>query len=249
MMIDALTIDTVTFDLWNTLIAHDEFYDDNIRRFRIDGIADALVQKGLPITKADVERAYLLSDGRLAERWSTDRDMDVEEQLSLFLCCMGVEPSEELIKAIDSPYTDAVLKVKPFLVEGAREAILDMKERGCQVALISNTGRTPGKSMRKVMEGFDLLDLFDEVTFSNEVGYLKPHPKIFEDTLSLLSARPERAVHIGDHAVLDVLGAKKAGMRSVHVTQYALKGDCRYTADVRIERISELSAAIERLAK
>ena len=29
-------IDTVTFDLWNTLIAHDEFYDDRIREARYD---------------------------------------------------------------------------------------------------------------------------------------------------------------------------------------------------------------------
>jgi putative hydrolase of the HAD superfamily len=241
-------IDTVTFDLWNTLIAHDGFYDDNIRRFRIDGITDALNAKGLAMTKADVERAYRLSGVRLEERWSHDQDTDVDEQLCIFLECMGVAPTRGLIEAIDEPYTDAVLKVKPFLVDGAGDAIRDVKDRGYSVALISNTGRTPGKSMRKIMREFGILDMFDTVTFSNEVGYLKPHPKIFEDTLSLLDAKPERSVHVGDHAILDVLGARKAGMRSVHVTQYALK-DSLCEPDARINALSELPAAIDLLEK
>lgn len=243
-----MPIDTVTFDLWNTLISHDCFYDDNIRRCRTEGILGILSSRGLTFTKDDFERAYQLSDKHLTERWSTDKDMDVDEQLSMFLRCLGIEPSCDLVEAIDGPYTDAVLEVMPFLVEGAREAILEMKEREYKVALISNTGRTPGKAMRKVMKEFDILDLFDTVTFSNESGYLKPHPKIFEDTLAILGSRPENAVHIGDHAILDVLGAKRAGMRSVHVTQYALHGGyCE--PDARIGTISELSAAIDSLEK
>ena len=243
-----MPIDTVTFDLWNTLIAHDCFYDDNLRRCRSEGIIDALCSSGLSVTNDDVDRAYQLSDELLKVRWSTDMDMDVEEQLSVFLQCLRIEPSKELIRAIDEPYTGAVLKVKPFMIQGAREAILEMKERKYKVALISNTGRTPGKAMRKVMKEFDILDLFDTVTFSNESGYLKPHPKIFEETLSRLGSWPENAVHIGDHAVLDILGAKKAGMRSVHVTQYAMNDDgCE--PDVRIDTIAELPRAIDRLQK
>jgi putative hydrolase of the HAD superfamily len=243
-----MPIDTVTFDLWNTLIAHDRFYDDNIRRCRTDCVLNALSSKGLVFTNDDFERAYQLSDKHLTERWSTDKDMDVDEQLGMFLKCFGIEPSPDLIDAIDEPYTDAVLKVMPFLVEGAAEVIREMKERKFKVALISNTGRTPGKSMRKVMSEFSILDLFDTVTFSNESGYLKPHPKIFEETLSRLGSRPENAVHIGDHAVLDVLGAKNAGMRSILVTKYAQQDRC-CEPDARIGTISELSAAIDILEK
>ena len=243
-----MTIDTVTFDLWNTLIAHDCFYDDNIRRCRTEGILDALSSKGFSFTNDDLERAYQLSDKYLTERWSTDMDMDVDEQLCMFLRCLGIEPSGDVVKAIDGPYTDAVLKVMPFLVDDAREVILEMKERKYKVALISNTGRTPGKAMRKVMNEFDILDLFDTVTFSNESGYLKPHPKIFEETLSRMGSRRENAVHIGDHVILDILGAKKAGMRSVHVTQYAQHDEC-CEPDARIGTISELPAAIDSLEK
>ncbi|HEY3422075.1 MAG TPA: HAD family hydrolase [Methanocellaceae archaeon] len=242
------SIDTVTFDLWNTLIAHDRFYDDNIRRCRTECILGALSSKGLSFTNDDFERAYMLSERHLTDRWSTDMDMDVDEQLCMFLRCLGVEPSSDLVETIDEPYTDAVLKVMPFLVSGAGEAIREMKDRKFKVALISNTGRTPGKAMRKVMKEFGILDLFDTVTFSNESGYLKPHPKIFEETLSRLGSRPENAVHIGDHAVLDILGAKNAGMRSVLVTEYAQQDRC-CVPDARIGMISELPAAIDSLEK
>ena len=243
-----MPIDTVTFDLWNTLISYDCYYDDNIRRCRTEGIFNALTARDVILKISDVERAYQLSDKVLSELWSTDLDMDTDEQLRLFLQCLGIEPSVGLVDAIDEPYSDSVLKVKPFLVEGAEGAIRAMKERGYKVAIISNTGRTPGKALRKVLKNFNILDLFDVVTFSNEAGYLKPHPKIFANTLAQLEAVPENAVHIGDHAVLDVLGAKKAGMRSVHVTQYAQHED-HCEPDARIGTISELPAAIDTLEK
>jgi HAD superfamily hydrolase (TIGR01509 family) len=242
-------IDTVTFDLWNTLLIHNEDYDRDIRSLRSKEILDALGRCGLRVAAADVERAYRLSDLRLSERWSDHRDMGLDEQLSVFLECMDLQPTPELVGAIDRPYADVVLKMKPVVIEGALEAVQEMKERGYKVALISNTGRTPGRAMRKVLDGYGFAGLFEVATFSNEEGYKKPHPEIFRRTLLQLNSKPERAVHVGDHGLLDVLGARDAGMRSVHVTRYAPAGDCFYMPDIAIERISELPGAMDALAR
>ena len=40
-------IEVVTFDLWFTLIAHDEYYDDRLRDVRARGIGKALQKAGI----------------------------------------------------------------------------------------------------------------------------------------------------------------------------------------------------------
>jgi HAD superfamily hydrolase (TIGR01509 family) len=214
-------IDTVTFDLWNTLIAHDEFYDGRIREARYTGVARVLNDAGHDVSREDIIGAYEGSEKYLEARWATDRDMDTGEQVEVLLRCLGIAPEPGLVEAVADPYANAVLQVKPFLVDGTREALDRIRDGGLRLALISNTGRTPGAAMRKVIGKMGLLDYFEVTTFSNEAGYLKPHPRIFELTLSRLGAQPGRTVHVGDHDVLDVKGARDYGMKSVRVLQYA----------------------------
>jgi putative hydrolase of the HAD superfamily len=214
-------IDTVTFDLWNTLIAHDEFYDDRIREARYEGIARALRDAGHGVSREDMVRAYAGSEKYLEERWVTGRDMDTGEQVEVLLRCLGIVPEPGLVGAVAGPYANAVLQVEPFLVDGTLEALDRIRGRDLRLALISNTGRTPGEAMRKVIGKMGLLSYFEVTTFSNEAGYLKPHPRIFELTLSRLGAKPGQTVHVGDHDVLDVQGAKAYGMKCVRVLQYA----------------------------
>lgn len=240
------SLDTVTFDLWNTLLVHDESYDAGIRGLRTRDILEALRGDGENVTIEDIARAYERSDGRLAERWSSYRDMDLEEQLEVFLECLDLEPTRRLRDAIDGAYADAVLKMRPPVVEGAREAIEHVRERGFRVGLISNTGRTPGRAMRQLLKDYGLLRLFDVCTFSNEEGITKPRPEIFHKTLFKLNSTPARTVHVGDHGLLDVVGARRAGIRCVQVMQYA-PCDHHYAPDVAIERIAGLPEAIEAL--
>ena len=161
------------------------------------------------------------SERYLDERWATDRDMDTDEQVEVLLRCLDIVPEPGLVEAVAGPYANAVLHVEPFLVDGTLEALDRIRDSGLRLALISNTGRTPGAAMRKVIGKMGLLDYFEVTTFSNEAGYLKPHPRIFEMTLSRMGAKPGQTVHVGDHDVLDVQGAKAYGMKSVRVLQYA----------------------------
>lgn len=48
-----------------------------------------------------------------------------------------------------------------------------------------------------------------------DVGYLKPHPRIFHEALKRVSAAPEETVFIGDNPIADVSGALGVGMRAV----------------------------------
>jgi len=162
---------------------------------------------------------------------------------------MGIEPGPGLIGPVADPYANAVLYVEPFIVDGALEALQKISDRGLRLALISNTGRTPGAAMRKVIGKMGLLDYFEVTAFSNEAGYLKPHPRIFELTLSRMGAKPQQAVHVGDHDVLDIQGAKACGMKSVRVLQYAGNKEAPCGPDACVDTMAGVPDAIFRMMK
>ncbi|OPY28265.1 MAG: putative HAD-hydrolase [Methanocella sp. PtaU1.Bin125] len=243
------SIEAVTLDLWFTLIAHDESYDSKITEARLSGISRALRDAGHDVPRERMEEAFGSSGRYLEQYWSTYRDMDTDGQVRVLLKCLGIAPEPGLVAAVADPYANAVLRVEPFLVDGAREALKALRDSGLKLALISNTGRTPGQAMRKVISRMGILDFFEVTTFSNEAGYLKPDPRIFEATLSQIEALPARTVHVGDHDLLDVKGAKGYGMKSVKVLQYASNRRPSDEADLCIGTMHELPDAVLRLMK
>jgi putative hydrolase of the HAD superfamily len=243
------SIEAVTVDLWFTLIAHDKFYDDKITEARLSGIAEALRDAGHDISREKIVDAFSASGRYLEQYWATYRDMDTDGQVKILLDCMGIEPVPDLVASVADPYANAVLHVEPFLVEGALEALEAIRDSGLKLALISNTGRTPGQAMRKVIRKMGIIDFFEVTTFSNETGYLKPDSRIFETTLSRIGARPEQTVHVGDHDLLDVKGAKDYGMKSIKVLQYASNRKANGESDLCIDTMYELPDAILQLMK
>jgi putative hydrolase of the HAD superfamily len=106
--------------------------------------------------------------------------------------------------------------------------------------------RTPGKVLRQILHGAGLLPLFQVSTFSDECGVRKPAKEIFLRTLESLDVPTEHAVHVGDDSILDVEGARDAGMSVIQVT-----ADGRATAPVKpdgvIRHLGELPTALRRL--
>jgi FMN phosphatase YigB (HAD superfamily) len=113
--------------------------------------------------------------------------------------------------------------------------------------LVSNTMRTPGATLRQLLERYGLLALFTHTTFSDEVGIRKPAPEIFTLSLRAVGGEVATAVHVGDDAVLDVQGAHAAGMRVIQVRNTPGRSPAGRTADVVIPDLAALPAAIERL--
>src|SRR5262249_61886466 len=65
------------------------------------------------------------------------------------------------------------------------------------------------------LERFGIRDAFAVVTTSASAGYYKSRPEIYLQTLQRLEVDPARSVHVGDSWRFDVVGARRAGMRTV----------------------------------
>ena len=94
--------------------------------------------------------------------------------------------------------------------EDARPTLESLKRRGLRLALVSNIAR----DLRPELRRSRLLDLFDAVILSFEVGVVKPHAPIFQLALDALGAPAARALMVGDDPYMDA-GAALLGIRTL----------------------------------
>lgn len=83
----------------------------------------------------------------------------------------------------------------------------------------SNAGESNAIMMKKAFERVNLDSYFDYYFTSKELGARKPDTAFFENILQKLGANTENAVMIGNDYLKDILGAKKAGLKTVLITK------------------------------
>lgn len=244
-------IRALTFDCWGTLLLDGPGADDRYRQPRLAAMRAILGAAGVTVSQADLDRAYGESGRWLAQIWQHHRDVAVGEHVDALLGALDAELPGRLGASVRAELIDAyarpALRVPPVIDRGGPAALEALGARGLALAVVSNTMRTPGQVLRQVFAGAGLLEPFKVLTFSDECGIRKPDPEIFLLTLRAVGVRPEAAVHVGDDPVLDVEGARDAGMR---VIQVAARG--RATGPVKpdavIAGLDELPAALDRIA-
>ena len=213
----------VTFDFWDTLVTDSAGNLRAQRALRVAAIRRALRDAGAPVGEVEAEEIHERSGELLAERfWSRNRDPSPEEQLRIVLdagvpgIAARLTPAA-LAEALEA-YVAPVLAHPPDLSPGAGRAVRELAARGVSLGIVSNTGRTPGVILRKVLERYGLLGYFGAISYSDEVGVRKPDAEIFRVTLVRAGRGPSEALHIGDNPDADVLGARGVGMRTAHYT-------------------------------
>lgn len=72
-----------------------------------------------------------------------------------------------------------------------------------------------GIELGPILHAYGLNQYFDFAVISAALRHAKPHPWLFETALHRADAIPDYAVHIGDSYVLDILGARAAGIAGV----------------------------------
>lgn len=156
-------------------------------------------------------------------------------------------PAATMTKLVDA-YARPALVVPPALDPGTPGALAALRERGLTLAVVSNTMRTPGVTLRKLLAHYGILEHFAHTTFSDEVGIRKPAPEIFGLTLRAVGGEPATAVHVGDDLELDVEGARAAGMRVIQVVNTPPKRPkAGHAPDIVIPRMAALPDAVDEL--
>jgi putative hydrolase of the HAD superfamily len=208
----------VAFDLWETLITDTPALSREQERNRLTRMEQILVSSGYAALADRIEHAHRALWHRCQDLyWSRDRDIPCRRQIEHFLEELELDISDEpTLGALEDAYAHAAVEALPEIVDGAGEVLSEIKARGLKVGLISNTGRTPGYALRRVLEELGLASMIDVMVFSNEHGLCKPETSIFEELRRGLEVEFREVVFVGDNLYVDVHGAQRCGMVGVH---------------------------------
>ena len=200
-------IKVITFDAGNTLI----------RLSRPVGVTYAAVAKrfGAELNPIDLEHGFRAAwktvprlpdvpgprpdDGR-----SWWRDVVIQ---TLENARAEVEPFDDFFDAVYDEFTLAgVWRLEP----GALELLQDLRQAGFPLGIISNFDLR----LREILKHVGVLDLFEQIIVSSQVGAEKPSPRIFEEALRRFAVAPAELLHVGDEEKADGEGARALGMQA-----------------------------------
>lgn len=251
-------IRAVGFDLWETLITNSHEASQQQERARVTKLAAKLRDLGVDVSDEHLSAAHKQVWQRCHELyWSRDIDIPTMQQLIHFVEILSCEVDDEHLRQLEEIYATAVLDHPPELVDGAIETLEALRRGGLRTGLISNTGRTPGTTLRRLLGDLGLAQSLDAMVFSNEHLVCKPQRPIFEALAEQLNLPPAAIAFVGDNRDADVYGAVKSGMFAIHFAR-ASKGtafapevdrgeECRPHATVT--RLNEIPELIERIAR
>lgn len=144
------------------------------------------------------------------------RGLRAAERLGCVLAELGVELEPEALGALAREVAELGLEIPPLPLPGAREVVEAVGERHA-VGLVSDTGLTEGRLLRELLRSDGLAPPMTAFGMSDETGWSKPSPGAFLPVLESLGAAPEQAVHVGDLAATDIVGALALGMCAVWI--------------------------------
>ena len=241
-------IRAVIFDLWGTLIHDDPDVGEQRSQLRLRSARDTLAAFGHAYDPADIEAAFLAAGTELARIHGTERDISPHGRTVLYMRhldeSLAGQLDDDAWRLLDEAILTPALTHRPPMLRGAVDVLASIRSRELRAGLISNTGITPGIVLSRILSDIGLMSHFDVAVFSDELEISKPAPAIFEHALDELGLAPSEAVFVGDQPVLDVLGARRAGMWMVQIGDLAAEGA---EPHARIGALDELLPALRSL--
>lgn len=192
----------------------------------------------------DIEEAWNAYDGwkRFQNRRKAPLEISQHDFWDL-VTCQWHEPERNAIFANSVRLTQELeLQVIQRRANPGVAAVLQtLRSAGIRLALASNC--LSGDAARVQLSEDGLLDLFDAVMFSDEVGYRKPGPELLERALAAVQVPASEACFVGDRIDRDILAGRRAGF-ALCVLRKAPGGSGRQirgiTADHSINDLREL---------
>ena len=220
---ERMNVRAVFFDLFDTLVRFDR---DRLPEVTIAGRTirstaghlHPILRAWSPDVTLETFHKALQESWQEAERRRAidHREVPAPERFAHLFRCLALDPDRcppgllqglldthrrELSKAADFPAHHG-----PLLTDLARRY---------RLALVSNFDYTP--TALGILESAGVADLFDTILVSDEIGWRKPAPAIFEEALRRVGVAAARTLFVGDRPDIDVLGAHQVGMRTAWI--------------------------------
>lgn len=197
----------VTYDCWGTLLQDRDWEGAMERRVGAlqrfldlsDDDARALIDEAWNHHDEAWKQVESFGPGRMAAYCLEEHDIS----------------DDDSINTLTREFEEASIDAGVEAVAGAKATLDALSAKNIRLALICDTGFTPGRVVRTLLDDAGLLDHFEALCFSDEVGVPKPGQEIFAKALAELGVQPYETVHVGDLKRTDVAGARNVGIHPI----------------------------------
>ncbi len=211
-----MAIEAVTFDHWNTLVYEER---GQLRGRRLEAWAGILEDAGFAHERQQLDAVFDSAWDQYVKSWTSGEQFLAAQAAEHIVEALGFEVPQEVRDSLGDAFTNAAVGVDFYLTDGIEECLRGLKDAGVRLGIVCDVGFTASDVLREHLIRRGLLPLFDHWSFSDEVGFYKPAPEIFEHTLEGLGGMdPSRVAHVGDLRRTDVAGAIAMGMVAVRYT-------------------------------
>lgn len=180
-------------------------------------------------TISDTDAIHLANWIELLRPYGIDVDMDlfretlssstVEEAIDELLPDLSREEKDQLLENEENGYRKRMNMAGA--ITGFDDFIEETRNRGIEVALVSNASK---KDARNSLEAMKLMDAFDPMIFAEDVGVEKPDPAPYKAALDYLNIFPEEALAFED-SPSGLKGAVEVGIPVVGLSSTTHKPD------------------------
>ena len=217
----------ILFDLFDTLVLLDRnrlpevLINGKARRTTAGHLHDAFQPFAPGVSLEDfVEGLFWSWQEAERIRGEDHREVTAPERFGMMFARLGLGEGKLPGEALDILLATHMRELSKAVVfpEHHRALLRALRERH-RLAVVSNFDYAP--TARHVLEREGVADLFETIVVSDEVGWRKPKPVIFERALGHLAIQPGEALFVGDRADIDVVGAQAVGMASAWINREA----------------------------
>jgi len=149
-------IQAIMFDLWNTLIINKSY-----SKQRLENLFQFLQERGNFLSfnelRAAYDKRFHLSEVTFEE--IEFRHIYTEYRISCVLDELNIVISKDDLEIIKQDLEALMLQDPPMLKSGVKKTLEELAQN-YQIGLISNTGVTPGKILSKVLDRYNILNIF-----------------------------------------------------------------------------------------
>ena len=246
-------IKAITFDFWDTLVIDDSDEPKRAARglpskpaARLRLLVDEMMRHHAQIGPEQVAQAFEYANERFRHNWKNEHfTPTVASRLQEaydYLKIARTPGFDEVVRGIE----DMEVHIPPDWAPGVKDALAELAQR-YTLGIISDAIHTPGRGLRQLLEGQDLLRHFSVCIFSDEAGASKPAPVVFEKAAAGLGVPLSQIVHVGDRESNDVEGPLAMGMQAVLYTGVLDRSNAHTRASAICKDFAELPAIIREL--
>jgi putative hydrolase of the HAD superfamily len=168
------------------------------------------------------------------------------DYLRLYVEELGVPvaSSDEMLDHLRQEFTVGGLWSR--IIPGSADSLRELAATGVRLGVVSNANGTVGEQLREqeiLQVGPGIGVEVECVIDSGAVGVMKPDPRIFRIALDAMAVEADHTWYVGDMPGIDVVGARRAGLRPFLVDPLGLHGDADYARVASLAELAELVAA------